>query len=201
MFFKVIDTSRVDGKTRITVEAEDPAVQILLHFFEAATDFAWAFRYRTEADLKSQDHEKARIESEPDRKAHRAHVLSLWRSMKGMKPSEKVHRIQEAMKLEGRDYRYKDVEAIVSIAIQDEKSAKECSEKGGGLTVSGQSANPDGSEPRVRLVSSKVLQAHCRKADPSRRHDAAPPSTPPDCGPKMVRPSVRIASSPAHRGG
>ena len=176
MYFRVVETSRVDGKTRVTVESEDSAIKLLLQFLGIASEFGYAFQYKADADLKSHDREKERIDSEPERKAHHAHVLSLWRSMKGMKPTEKVHRIQETMKLQGRDYRCSDVQAIVSVAIQDERRQKACSEGATGSTVvqrNGSNARVPTRVPspqpdhRVRLVSAQGVRAHRREAGPT----------------------------------
>src|SRR3990172_6968683 len=202
MFFRVVETSRVDGKTRVTVESEDSSVKLLLQFLGVASEFGYAFQYRADADLKSHDREKDRIDTESERKAHHAHVLTLWRSMKGMKPSDKVHRIQETMRLQGREYRYSEVESIVSVAIQDEKVEKARSEGATGSTVvqrKGRNARvptrvlspqPD---HRVRLVGAADLRAHRREAgsgDTARRHDARNAPSPP---PRIV-PSTECAT-------
>ena len=212
MYFRVVETSRVDGKTRVTVESEDSSVKLLLQFLGIASEFGYAYQYRAEADLKSHDREKDRIDTESERKAHHAHVLTLWRSMKGMKPSDKVHRIQETMRLQGRDYRYSDVESIVSIAIQDEKRAKARSEGATGSPVvqrKGINARvptrvPLSEKPdhRVRLVSDQGVRAHRREAgsgDTARLQETCSASSPP---PRIVSSTERAAlGSGQTRGG
>jgi len=177
MFFRVVESSRVDGKNRVTVEYDGPSFVDLLHFFETAAEFAHQFRYKADTSLKSQEHVKEWAATEQDRKAHHAHILSLWRSMKGVKPTEKVHRIQVTMKAQGREYRSCDVYAIISIAIDDERKSKACSKGGNVLTVEKRPVqlepSSSRSDPRVRLVSPGE-RAHRREADPeeySRRHD------------------------------
>ena len=177
MFFRVIESSCVDGKNRVTVEYEGPALQHLLHFFETAAEFAHHFRYKADADLKGQDRAVEWAASQPERKAHHADVLSLWRAMRGVKPTEKVHRIQATMKAQGHEYRSCDVYAIISIAIDDERKSKACLKAVDGLTVEKHSSSPDRSVHRVRLVSSQS-GTHRREADHPgyvQLHDAAQP--------------------------
>ncbi len=124
MFFRVVETSKQDGLTRVTVEAEDSALKILLDFLSTASEFAYLFRYKSEADLKAKDRRAERLAKEPSRRAHGIEILSLYRSMKGVPQHKRYQRIRELMKERGSDYTYSRVEGLVTRAIHDEQDEK-----------------------------------------------------------------------------
>jgi hypothetical protein len=209
MFFRVVDSSRHDGMTRVTVEAEDSAVKLLLQFLATASDFAYLLRYKSDADLKAQDRAVERLAAEPSRRAHGDEILSLYRSMKGVPQHKRFQRIREMMKERGFDYTYSNVEGLVTRAIHDEQDERELAlgavgspvvqRKGANAKVPTRVPSPQ-PDHRVRLVGGVASSAHRREAgsgDTARRHDAKAAPSPP---PRIVSSTERAALEMARLG-